>query len=612
MMHGNARWIWISDQARPNEYAVFEGKFCYDGGDALFSVAAETDYILWINGERASFGQFAGFPREKYYDEVEISPLCVPGENVYTLTVRYEGVNSATHIDDGPGVIFSLTVAGKPIACSGSHTLGGVDNRYIQHQNRPITGQLGLTSGMRSGTYQADLPCVLVEKTYNLKKRPVKKTVLQPFVPGKPCAPGGRLYDLGREEAGYLRITVRSPECCRFQVAYGEHIADGGVRARIGDREFTLDFETEAGEQTFFQLFLRVAARYLEVYAPDDLEILSIGIVPALYPLTEKPTDLQGLHRQIYDTCVRTLRLCMNTHYEDCPWREQALYVMDSRNQMLCGYYAFEQTEFQRENLALIAKGTRPDGFLELTYPAVNTPAIPFFSLMYPVAVHEYILHTGDISILAETMPTMLGFMRKLPGLLDERGLLREFGQPYWNFYEWSEGSDGGSAPGCHLIFNCAFVHSAHHFMELCKLAGRSYDVDLQYTIDGIRDLFFEPETGLFYLDPAHEICSQLGNAFALLIGLGDERTVTAVKECRNMIPATLSMQTFVYDALLLRDRDPRAFILADIAQNYGEMLRCGATSFWETLEGQSAFGNAGSLCHGWSAMPVYYYRILQ
>ena len=56
MMHGDARWIWISDQARPNEYAVFEGKFCYDGGDALFSVAAETDYILWINGERASFG----------------------------------------------------------------------------------------------------------------------------------------------------------------------------------------------------------------------------------------------------------------------------------------------------------------------------------------------------------------------------------------------------------------------------------------------------------------------------------------------------------------------------------------------------------------------------
>ena len=78
------------------------------------------------------------------------------------------------------------------------------------------------------------------------------------------------------------------------------------------------------------------------------------------------------------------------------------------------------------------------------------------------------------------------------------------------------------------------------------------------------------------------------------------------------MIPATLSMQTFVYDALLLRDRDPGAFILADIAQNYGEMLRCGATSIWETLEGQSAFGNAGSLCHGWSAMPVYYYRILQ
>ena len=123
MLHVNARWIWISAQASPNEYAVFEGSFRYDGGDARFTIAAETDYILWINGEMASFGQFAGYPWEKYYDEADIASLCVPGENVYTVTVRYEGVNSATHIDDGPGVIFSLTVDGSPVAWSGSHTL---------------------------------------------------------------------------------------------------------------------------------------------------------------------------------------------------------------------------------------------------------------------------------------------------------------------------------------------------------------------------------------------------------------------------------------------------------------------------------------------------------
>ena len=40
-------------------------------------------------------------------------------------------------------------------------------------------------------------------------------------------------------------------------------------------------------------------------------------------------------------------------------------------------------------------------------------------------------------------------------------------------------------------------------------------------------------------------------------------------------------------------------------------MLEAGATTFWETEKGESDFDNAGSLCHGWSAMPVHYYHRL-
>ena len=41
-------------------------------------------------------------------------------------------------------------------------------------------------------------------------------------------------------------------------------------------------------------------------------------------------------------------------------------------------------------------------------------------------------------------------------------------------------------------------------------------------------------------------------------------------------------------------------------------MLFSGATSFWETAAGADDFGKAGSLCHGWSAIPIYfYYRYL-
>ena len=76
--------------------------------------------------------------------------------------------------------------------------------------------------------------------------------------------------------------------------------------------------------------------------------------------------------------------------------------------------------------------------------------------------------------------------------------------------------------------------------------------------------------------------------------------------------PATLSMVCFQYDALLKVNRDKyRDYILNDIDAKYQKMLDAGATSFWETEAGESDFERAGSLCHAWSSMPVYYYHLL-
>lgn len=613
MISTSAKWIWIDSEPQKNEHAYFEGEYAWNGENALFSIVAETDYILYVNEKRVAFGQFAGYPTEKYCDEIDLTPHSRVGQNHIRVTVRYEGINSATHIDDGAGVIFSLSLNDKNILWSDEHTKAGYDNRYLQHLNRNITVQLGLTSGMRSGNDLQERACVLVNKTTNIKPRPVQKAVMGERLEAVRISEEHLLYDLGRETAGYLFLSIRAQESGELQVAYGEHITDGCVRQYIGHRDFSLDFAFDAGEHSFEQLFVRVAARYLQIHAPKGVEVLSVGLLPTLYPVTEKEHSLTGLDGRIYDTCVRTLRLCMNLHYEDCPWREQALYVLDSRNQMLSGYYAFCETAFQRANLVFMAKGTRPDGLLELTYPAVNTPAIPFFSLMYPVAVYEYIKHTGDQSILSEVMPTMRRFMKEICSRIDKNGLIAEFEAPYWNFYEWTKESDGAAKDGrYHLILNCALVYSCEHFSKLCEMVGEHFSIDLDRIKRAIEDTFFNREDGVFFLSPACPgVASQLGNAMALLIGLGDERTVAVLKSDQSLIPATLSMLTFVYDALLLQDSNSWEYILSDIRQKYGQMLTEGATSFWETIDGESAFGGAGSLCHGWSAIPVYYYHKL-
>ena len=81
--------------------------------------------------------------------------------------------------------------------------------------------------------------------------------------------------------------------------------------------------------------------------------------------------------------------------------------------------------------------------------------------------------------------------------------------------------------------------------------------------------------------------------------------------ENRRCIRLTLSMNTFYYDALLKVDPSYKTFVITDMRKKYGNMLKQGATTFWETEKGWEDFGGAGSLCHGWSAIPVYYLSLL-
>ena len=232
---------------------------------------------------------------------------------------------------------------------------------------------------------------------------------------------------------------------------------------------------------------------------------------------------------------------------------------------------------------------------------------------MYPVAVYEYVKHTYDESILEEVMPTIHLLMKEFLSRIDKNDLIAEFESPYWNFYEWTPESDGAAKDRrYHLILNCALVYSCRHYQKLCTMTKEKFVFDLNPIKRAIQKTFFDEASGNFYLSPACPgVASQLGNAIAILIGLGDSRTVEALKNDARLIPATLSMLPFVYDALILRDDDHKKYILADIRSKYKKMLAAGATSFWETIDGEAAFGGAGSLCHGWSAIPVYYYHTL-
>jgi len=76
-----------------------------------------------------------------------------------------------------------------------------------------------------------------------------------------------------------------------------------------------------------------------------------------------------------------------------------------------------------------------------------------------------------------------------------------------------------------------------------------------------------------------------------------------------SLVRTTLSHTLYKYEALLQEPEKYAGTVFEDIAADWGHMLYNGATSFWETIQGADDFNKAGSLCHGWSAIPVYFYH---
>lgn len=116
-------------------------------------------------------------------------------------------------------------------------------------------------------------------------------------------------------------------------------------------------------------------------------------------------------------------------------------------------------------------------------------------------------------------------------------------------------------------------------------------------------------------MNAGQEQYTALGNALAILaeVVTGDEAEVLCQKLVGGeLVECSLSMKIMMYQALINTDAEQyRQHILSEIRANYTKMLDAGSTTVWETIEGASAFGHAGSLCHGWSAVPVYIYHKL-
>ncbi len=629
MVFENAKWIWHSKIDTPDDYCEFYFELP-NLNKAYINLSCDGDYTLFVNGEYLASNQYGDFEHYKIYDTIDISSALKNEINHIGILVHHIGKGFSRYKPYKPGLIFEVASNSEIILSSDKSTLCRQSKSYKSGFCRFISSQLGYGYSY-DGTKEDEWlfgkgegfdASTIIDKNATFFPRPIRKQQIGEKIEAKEIANGDGylIYDLGREYVGHLFFEIEATEEANINVAYHEYLLENGrVKRKIWDRDFSIDYKARKGENTFSNHMLRIAGRYLDISYDKPVKIKKIGIQREYYPVKRvdfSPKD--KLDREIYEICVNTLELCMMEHYVDCPHREQCLYAFDSRNQMLSGYYAFEggNYEYARSNLMLISRDKREDGLLSICYPCGVDLTIPSFSLYYIISLYEYITYSKDTSIIAEAN----GKIKEIIGAFiknSENGLVNRFADEcHWNFYDWSpylsgslnQKEDAKSDPNINLLF----IIALKAYKEICKIAGYNFPYDelIGEASKNVILKFYDEKEGIFLFDGEGKL--ELTNALAVLCGiLDDEQKAKIAQKIVNkeLISSSLSMKCFAYDALLQIDASYKDYILNEIRENYARMIETGTA--WETVGGFEDFDGAGSLCHGWSSIPIYYYNKL-
>ena len=473
-------------QEQKEEYAEFFVLFKSSIKLTVVRLSCDGDYTLFINGKYVAGNQYGDFEHYKVYDEIDITEYLIDGQNEVSILVWHFGEDSQRYINAKAGVIFEIEQDGKIILASDEKVLCRKSKAYKDGYCKKVTGLLGYSFLYNANKENSGklVSATLVEKHCTFYKRPIEKLQLLPKKEITVLKNEGNYYliDLGEETVGLPVLEFSSSSEQKILVAWGEDLQNGHVRRLIGGSDFSFEYIAKKGENKYTNYMLRLGCRYLELYAEQPIELTYLGLIPQVYPVKEKIFKAKNeLDQKIYDVCVRTLRLSMKEHYVDTPWGEQCLYVFDSRNQMLFGYYVFDNgnAEYARANLLLMSKDRRDDGLLSICYPCGMDLTIPSFSLYYFMAVKEYIVHTGNISLSEEVYEKLISIVEVF---LKNRqdGLICTFeGLNHWNFYDWSKYLEGKlyqyDTAHPDLMINCLFILALECLHVITERIGRVF-----------------------------------------------------------------------------------------------------------------------------------------
>jgi len=445
--------------------------------------------------------------------------------------------------------------------------------------------------------------------------------------------------DYGREVVGYPFVEVEDAgDGTIIDLGYSEGLSAGGEvePTRQGILHADRLILTEGTQK--WQAFQRRAFRYQQLTirgCKTPLRLKSVGLSLVGYDFKEEgefSSSDETLNR-MWETGKATQKITWQHHIEDCPLREQSQYVGDVRLNIAVGFYNFADTRLARKALLQFAQGQTQDGLFQTIAPTGSREHyLPDYWCLWVIALSDYYLYTGDLTLLEEVYPNVKALMKALAGFESSAGLLEGMEERGFTIFVDHANID---RRGENTALNC-FYHGA--FRDAARAAAWVGDESMHKAWGAKAARVKAAINGCLWLDAeglyadcrkdgrlsAHLSCH--GNYLAVLSGIADAdrsaRILSRLREDRTIeAPGSGYFNFFMLKALCKAGH--RSEALARTRSYWGYMLERGATTWWEHVPVEGArmpethwarcdLKNSingvcpHSLCHGYSTAPNY------
>jgi alpha-L-rhamnosidase len=431
------------------------------------------------------------------------------------------------------------------------------------------------------------------------------------------------VLDFGKEVSGFPLLVVRRGGGGRVDIGYSERIeADGSVNPHhlTNDVRYADRLLLRPGHQNYEPLDHR-AFRYmrLDFYdCPEPVEML-VEMRLSGYPVQHRG-DFQcsdALLQRIWEVGRYTTELCMDDGFMDCPWRERGQWLGDARVEGLVAAYAFGDTALARKALLQYPQSQEESGWFRGVFPSDPPfdPILPTFCMIWPVALWDYFVLSGDRSLLEAVWPNLERLVAALKHHISDDGLLA--GLPGWVFVDWANVNTKGQSTAVNAMAYDALQHAAKIARAIgYPEKGGDWQIMAGDIREAVNDLLWDRERAV-YVDGIAEgeiagetegerltTVSEQAIVLCALVGIADREQTARILDILingEAMDVRIATPYFSFYLLSLLYREKRFDAALDYMRSrWRTQLDAGATTFWEQWEGH------WSLCHAWSAAPTH------